>query len=279
MGVYEKPRDGWSAPPRVGEKLKGLKHEEGGPTLTVELFASNREDRRHDGVTPIQNIGFSEDFIKSELARTFRINIKNGFPVLGEGEHPESITFGIKGEMASYTILASEPESFILVCVGTTSQTFYLALSKGKKAAYFYTAFPSYHGRHAIRGLLHFNLLNGPKAYNRTANLVPQFFKRALSAVYTQVSVIHVTISVLKQGEGRENYREYTAKYHLNPNNRRATILSIEGYCFDVDLDVYPRMQLVTVDQWAMNNTPEIRRDRQAKRNEKQCTRLLSQVE
>jgi hypothetical protein len=233
--------------PLLEDKVE-FPHEVKGEPFNVPFHASSRADTQNGrGIISLTELGVSEAFRLNPEPRDLWVCRKTGGPSFEERPVVEAARLSIEGEMLSYLVLDEGPDGFRLVCVGCAERTFYITFTANGRSARFWTDAPSYHGRHAIRELLQMNLLNGPRPYERTANLVPGFFKRALGAVYDRRSVLNLKTATLK---GRKEGEEFGARIYLTPGNFKATIISVQGWCFDFDLDYYPKWQQILVERY-----------------------------
>jgi hypothetical protein len=251
-------------PPLLKDKVT-FSHEIKGQSFNVPFHASCRPEYCTDGgITSLEVLGVPTEFRFNTEARGIWIDRKTGAPSFTEQPIADAARLTIRGEMLSYTVFDERPgEGFRLVCVGCGERAFYINFVLGKQPARFFVDAPVYQGRHAIRELLQMNLLKGPRPYERTANQVPGFFKRAVGAVYTKHTILSLKTATLK---GRNEDGCFAAKIYLTPGDFKSTILSVQGWCFDYDLDYYPKWQQILVERYQERTSRPPRSIKQSKR-------------
>lgn len=258
--------EGFMSPPRLKDKVI-ITHQKKGEPFILKLHASLDAERTRDekGIS-LHEYGFKEEYLKETVSRPLRISRRTGLPLPQDNPTEEVVAIMIEGAMLSVSVMEedSSPNSFRIVMVGCEHQTYYMCLFGDRHPMRFYAPVPSYHVRHALVALINMHLFKGPQPYERMASIVPGFFTRAFTTAYETPCIISLSSATIK---GKSAGEFLKLRFFFTPHHPEKTILSVNGWCFDFDVDLYPKWQQIVVERHLMSNTPKKRLATQAYRD------------
>jgi len=205
-------------------------------TLRVVIDTGANEKR-------LEQQGFSRDFQRASGEREVYIVLETGLVAKPEDKDRKQATIRIEGALIAYGQVESHDHDFRMVMLSTQRRTYFLVVNGPVKFIFFITT-ASVNMKDAVRGLLNDNLLRGPKFYEKTAGIMQDFWFRLLSSVITEPEIIEINLRSV-------NNHTVPSRVYFNPNNQTESILSIGGYCFDYQLQNFPREEIAKgTGQW-----------------------------
>jgi len=191
----------------------------------------------------LEQQGFARDFQRASGEREVNIVLDTGRPATAEDYKLKQALIRIEGALIAYGQVESHDHDFRMVMLSTQRRTYFLVVNGPVKFIFFITT-TSVNMKDAVRNLLNDNLLRGPKFYEKTAGIMPDFWFRLLSAVITEPEIIEINLRSV-------NNHTVPSRVYFNPNNQTESILSIGGYCFDYQLQNFPREEIAKgTGQW-----------------------------
>jgi len=191
----------------------------------------------------LEQQGFTRDFQRASGEREVNIVLDTGCPATAEDYKLKQALIRIEGALIAYGQVESHDHDFRMVMLSTQRRTYFLVVNGPVKFIFFITT-TSVNMKDAVRNLLNDNLLRGPKFYEKTAGIMPDFWFRLLSAVITEPEIIEINLRSV-------NNHTVPSRVYFNPNNQTESILSIGGYCFDYQLQNFPREEIAKgTGQW-----------------------------
>jgi len=261
-------------PPRISEKVT-FKHDLEGDVFETPIRASIREvEHGKHGTISLDELGAPKEFQENSESRYLWVCRKTGAPIFIERPTLEAARTVIQGKLLSYTVFQDSDLGFRMIAIGCENKTFYLVQNADCRPARIIAFAPSEHARHAVRELLQMSLYRGPNPYDRIATLVPGFFKRAVKTVYNMRTMLTLKTYTIR---GRDTGENFTARVYLLPGNPKGTIISVDGWCFDYDLNHYPKWQQIMVERY--NDRAKIRRQAirvSKKKQQAECKQAVS---
>jgi hypothetical protein len=203
--------------------------------LRVVLEASNRVEEGNGGVL-ITDLGLDQAFIDSTQERVLEVLSHTGKPKLNpEGPGPAVKVF-LEGPIISYNMIVGDNGNFRFVAIGCTQRTHYVVV-RGNVSFAFYVPEASTNMREAVLELLYNNLIKGPRIYIKTAMIITSFFEKIMQAVFPDPVELVTTI---RSAEGED----MPCRIYFDPDAPQDAMISVGGYVYGYDLNVYPKAQI-----------------------------------
>jgi hypothetical protein len=201
----------------------------------------------------LEEQGFPRDFQRETCERILTLDIHKNRPsdkeTAGYGNWHE---VRIKGAITAFGVIASVDGEFRLMFTACQQFIFFTAIV-GKKVWSFLIEGTAQDVKGAIRTMYNDSLLRGPRAYDNNNTMIANFWQEALSLVYPEPTIIEVGL--------RNKEQQYVpSRVYFYPEQPQLNTLAAGGYCYNLDLDVFPReainkgMGLWTADERKRND-------------------------
>lgn len=139
----------------------------------------------------------------------------------------------IKGSIVAFGVIATRDDDFRMMFIVCQSNI-YITVAAGKKVWTFIVEGTAQDVRSAVRTMFNDSLLRGPKAYDRNNAIITSFWQKVLSLVYPEPTIIEIGL--------RNKEQQYVpSRVYFHPEQPERNILAAGGYCYHLDLDVFPR--------------------------------------
>lgn len=187
--------------------------------------------------TKLADVGFDREFQRETGQRVVTLDhVKKKPSSKDEAGYGNWCEVKIKGSIVSFGVIATADESFRMMHI-STQQNVYFTVVSGKKVWTFIVEGTAQDVRGAIRTMFNDSLLRGPKAYDRNNAIIPSFWQKALELVYPEATIIEIGL--------RNKAQQYVpSRVYFHPKEPARNTLASGGYCYHLDLDVFPREQI-----------------------------------
>lgn len=203
--------------------------------LRTVLHATNHpsDDRDH---CLIAHLGIDPAFIADPSDRTLEVYIHTGRPKVNPDAPGPSIKVMLKYPMISYNMIVGDHGNFRMIAIGSTERT-HFAFVRGKISFAFYVPRSSVTMEDAIMELLYNNLIKGPRAYEKTASIIDNFYEKVLQCIFPDPVVLNTIITSF-EGE------EMPCRIYFDSEAPDDAMISIGGYVYGYNVNQYPRDQI-----------------------------------
>lgn len=182
----------------------------------------------------LEEAGFDREFQRETGQRIVTLDtVKKKPSGKEEAGHGNWHEVHIKGAIVSFGVIATRDEDFRMMFIAC-QDTIYITAATGKKVWTFIVTGTAQDVRGAVRTMFNDSLLRGPKAYDRNNAIIPSFWQKVLSLVYPEPAIIEIGL--------RNKEQQYVpSRVYFHPEQPERNTLAAGGYCYHLDLDVFPR--------------------------------------
>lgn len=182
----------------------------------------------------LEEAGFPRELQRNTFKRMITLDIVNLKPsTKEEAGHGNWHEIYVKGAIVSFGVIANYENDFRLMFLASPDTICFTVVS-GKKVWTFVVEGTATDVRSAVRTMFNDSLLRGPKAYDRNNVIIPNFWQKILSLVYPEPTIIEIGL--------RNKEQQYVpSRVYFYPEQPWNNTLSSGGYCYHLDLDVFPR--------------------------------------
>lgn len=184
----------------------------------------------------LEEVGIDKEFASSSEERILGVETHTGKPTYLAATKDIIIDVALSYPIISYGMVVGDNGNFRLVTIGCTQRTHYVVM-RGSVSFTFYIARSSLTVEEAVFELLTNNLIKGPRLYEKTAVILTDFFERLMTAVYTDLTILKTTIRTADK-------LDLPCKIYFDPEAPKDTMISVDGYVYGYDLNVYPKAQI-----------------------------------
>lgn len=208
------------------------------PALNVvkkdQLFQLVSELTRADLIAA----GATEEELNLKHDRIIAIDADNAKLAFGKVIKGKIRDVLVEGQILGTAALVSAELDYKIVIVFTSTRTYFTLLPGGKVFG-FYIPNVSKNAQEAVLNLISNNLARGKDTFEKTCNrLYPKalFLWELLTAVTPEDAVLEMSVTSAARGDAVK----VPAKLFFYRDQRSKTILSIGGYCYDLNFKEYP---------------------------------------
>lgn len=221
-------------------KKNAISHQSLTPSLLeIVLQATNHPDDG-ENFSLLSDLGIDKAFAQSTEERVLRVIAITGKPTFRELTPNTSrdgiVNVTLHHPIISYGMIQSDSGDFRLVTIGCTERTHYVVV-RGCVSFTFYVPRSSITVEEAVFELLSNNLIKGPRIYEKTAAIIGDFFPKIMSAVYKDLTILRTTIRTADK-------LDLPCRIYFDPENHDDARISVDGYVYGYDLNVYPKAQI-----------------------------------
>lgn len=182
----------------------------------------------------LEEVGFNREFQRLTSQRIVTLDIAKKKPsTKEEAGYGNWHEVHINGAIVAFGVVASRDDSMSVMFIACQT-TIYITVVCGKKVWTFIVEGNAQDVRGAVRTMFNDSLLRGPKSYDRNNTIVPSFWQKVLSLVYPEPTIIEIGL--------RNKEQQYVpSRVYFHPDEPARNTLAAGGYCYHLDLDVFPR--------------------------------------
>lgn len=202
--------------------------------LKLAIFATNGLE--------LSEVGFTSDDLNEFGVRSIVVN--NGdltrYTSSAVADKKTTHKLELEGHISCYGRFEqthpSADSAFRMAFIVTTAATFFI-VGLGPKIWNFRIE-GSYGTPEDVIAAYFFNRINaGPRAFDSNIAMYPDFWEHLLAAVFTEPTIINGhTLNITRQF--------VPSKLYFSPGKPADNILSVGGFCYDVNLGEFPRQQV-----------------------------------
>ena len=210
--------------------------------LKVVIQATSLEEAFREDLdfSLLSDMGIDTAFARSTEERVLRVVARTGKPTFRDridDTHTDPVvSVTLNQPIISYGMMEGSNGDFRFITIGCTEQTHYVVV-RGIVSFTFYVPRSSITIEEAVFELLTNNLIKGPRIYEKTAAIIGDFFPKIMTAVYDELTILKTTIRTADK-------LDLPCRIYFDPENPADAMISVDGYVYGYDLNVYPKQQI-----------------------------------
>lgn len=179
----------------------------------------------------------SDDSVNKVLLINRNTGVPENCVVVQEKEHIKDRGFHLrlgKEKLYGFGIITEDQEDLLITCFYTNLRTHYMVSIKGSVFS-FYVSDISSNVTEAMFAMFVSNLDRGYKSYDKTNTLIPNFFSKVFTRLFSNDKFTITEFNI----NGKENGKIPATLYYCRDDSSRNT-LSLGGTCIGFNFDEYP---------------------------------------